>query len=188
MVGAILTQSTSWKNVERAITNLKRERLLSPTAMTRLSIRELAALVRPSGYFNQKARRLKNLLSFLARYRTLGRLFEESTHTLRKELLALNGLGPETTDSILLYAAERPVFVVDAYTRRILSRHGWIRPKATYEQIQDLFHAQLPSDVHLFNQYHALLVNVGKNFCKRNTPNCSQCPLEPMLPEGAPQP
>lgn len=184
IVGAILTQSTAWTNVEKAIGNLKREGLLTPMTLSRVGLRELAAHIRSSGYFNQKARRLKNFLSYLSRYGTLDRMFQEPTETLREELLAIEGLGPETVDSILLYAAQRPVFVVDAYTRRILSRHGWADEKAAYGKIQGSFDSQLPRDESLFNQYHALLVNVGKNYCKRKEPRCSQCPLQPLLPEG----
>lgn len=184
IVGAILTQSTAWTNVEKAISNLKRAGLLTPLALSRVGLRKLAALIRSSGYYNQKATRLKSLLSYLSRYGTLHRMFQEPTATLREELLAIKGLGPETVDSILLYAAGRPVFVVDAYTRRVLSRHGWADEKAGYGEIQDLFESQLPRDARLFNQYHALLVNVGKNYCKRKEPRCSQCPLQSMLPGG----
>jgi endonuclease III related protein len=184
IVGAILTQSTAWTNVEKAIGNLSREGLLTPRTLSRVGLRKLAALIHSSGYFNQKAKRLKNFLAYLSRYATLDRMFEEPTETLREELLAIKGLGPETADSILLYAAGRPVFVVDAYTRRILSRHGWSDEKAAYGEIQDLFYSQLPRDVRLFNQYHALLVNVGKNYCKRREPRCSECPLQSMLPKG----
>ena len=177
-----MTQSTAWTNVEKAIAKLKLEGLLAPAAMRRVSLEKLASLVRSSGYFNQKANRLKNFLGFLERSGTLERMFQQPTETLREELLGIDGLGPETTDSILLYAGGHPVFVVDAYTRRILSRHGWLDERATYGEIQGLFESQLPRNVRLFNQYHALLVNVGKNFCKRKAPRCSQCPLQPLLP------
>lgn len=185
-MGAILTQSTAWTNVEKAITNLKRERLFTPQSMAGVNTRKLARLVRSSGYFNQKARRLKTFLSFLKRYPSLKKLFREPSERLRRELLSLKGIGPETADSILLYAAERPVFVVDAYTRRILSRHGWIHQDAGYEEMQNLFHRHLPKDVRMYNQYHALLVHVGKNFCKRKKPLCHECPLETFLPSGPP--
>lgn len=170
--------------MEKAIANLKREGLLAPQALSRVGLRRLASLIHSAGYFNQKAKRLKNFLSYLSRYGTLDRMFQEPTEILREELLAINGLGPETVDSILLYAAGRPVFVVDAYTRRILSRHGWSDEKAAYRELQALFDSQLPRDVRLFNQYHALLVNVGKHYCRRKQPRCSQCPLQPMLPDG----
>jgi endonuclease III related protein len=183
IVGAILTQSTAWTNVEKAIAELKREGLLSPATMRRVSVQKLAGVIRSSGYFNQKARRLKNFLAFLRRYRTLENMFQEPTETLRERLLGIQGFGPETADSILLYAGGHPVFVVDAYTRRILSRHGWQNETATYGEIQGLFESQLPRDVPLFNQYHALLVNVGKNFCKRKEPDCLKCPLQPLLPK-----
>jgi endonuclease III related protein len=183
IVGAILTQSTAWTNVEKAIAELKREGLLSPATMRRVSVQKLAGVIRSSGYFNQKARRLKNFLAFLRRYRTLENMFQEPTETLRERLLGIQGFGPETADSILLYAGGHPVFVVDAYTRRILSRHGWQDETATYGEIQGLFESQLPRNVPLFNQYHALLVNVGKNFCKRKEPDCLKCPLQPLLPK-----
>lgn len=153
--------------------------------MRRVTLQKLASLIRSSGYFNQKARRLKNFLAFLKQYGTLERMFQEPTDTLREKLLRIKGLGPETTDAILLYAGGHPVFVVDAYTRRILSRHGWQGEKATYGEIQGLFETQLPRDVQLFNQYHALLVNAGKNFCKRKEPHCLQCPLRPLLPRNS---
>jgi endonuclease-3 related protein len=182
IVGAILTQSTAWTNVEKAIANLKRARILSARAMARLRLKTLAEHIRPSGYFNQKALRLKVFLAFLGGYGSLRSMLREPTEALRQKLLSLHGVGPETADSILLYAARRPIFVVDAYTRRILTRHGWIHEHASYEEIQRLFHSRLPSNTPMFNQYHALLVNVGKNFCRRREPRCRQCPLEPMLP------
>lgn len=182
IVGAILTQSTAWTNVEKAIINLKREGVLSPKRMANLPLQRLARLIRPSGYFNQKARRLKTFLSFLAQFGTLKKMFCEPTERLRRNLLALNGIGPETADSILLYGGGQPIFVVDAYTRRILKRHGWVHDKASYEEIQNLFHKHVRRNSHLYNQYHALLVNVGKNSCKRSTPLCQECPLKSMLP------
>ncbi len=185
IVGAILTQSTAWTNVEKAIAKLKGERLLSPAPMRRVSLQKLASLIHSSGYFNQKAQRLKRFLAFLAQYGTLERMFQEPTEALREKLLGIKGLGPETTDAILLYAGGRPVFVVDAYTRRILSRHGWQGEKATYGETQSLFESQLPRDVQLFNQYHALLVNAGKNFCKKKEPDCLPCPLRPLLPRNS---
>ncbi len=184
IVGAILTQSTAWTNVEKAIANLKAHRLLSPQGLSQVKTPRLARLIRPSGYFNQKARRLKNFSTFLKRFGSLEKMFARPTAHLREELLALNGIGPETADSILLYAGGHPVFVVDAYTRRILFRHGWISETAGYDDIQTFFHSSLPRKADLFNQYHALLVQVGKSYCRRQQPLCRECPLAPMLPAG----
>jgi endonuclease-3 related protein len=184
IVGAILTQSTAWSNVEKAIRNLRRENALSMKALHRMNEHRLAKLIRPSGYFRQKAKKLKNFLALLSRYSSLRKMMMEPAKALRAELLAVKGIGPETADSILLYAAARPVFVVDAYTRRILSRHGWITEETLYDEVQDLFHRHLPPNAALFNQYHALLVRVGKDFCWRTKPQCAVCPLEPMLPAG----
>lgn len=182
IVGAILTQSTAWGNVEQAISNLKHEKKLNPEGISRLSTSKLARLIRPSGYYNQKAKRLKTFVFFLNRYGSLRNMFLQPTRILREALLSLHGIGPETADSILLYAGGHLVFVVDAYTRRIFVRHGWTHDQASYQDIQELFQAHLPRDVQLFNQYHALLVNVGKNHCKKGKPLCERCPLEPMLP------
>jgi endonuclease-3 related protein len=178
IVGAILTQNTAWTNVARAIANLRRAHVLSPQALAALPTSRLARLVRSSGYYRTKARRVKRFLRFLqARYRLdLSRMFAERPSSLRKELLAVPGIGPETADSILLYAGNVPIFVVDAYTRRILQRHGLIRPDATYDAIQALFMGNLPPDASLYNEYHALLVAVGKDFC-RPVPHCEDCPL-----------
>ena len=184
IVGAILTQSTAWSNVEKAIENLKKARSLSPHAMARMKVPALARLIRPSGYFNQKAKKLKAFLDYWSRYGSLKKMFARPTPVLREELLALHGIGPETADSILLYAAGRPVVVVDAYTRRIFSRHGWIEESADYQEMQSLFHSHLKADAPMFNQYHALLVNVGKYYCRRQNPLCRQCPLEPLLPKS----
>ena len=178
IVGAILTQNTAWTNVARAIANLRRAHVLSPQALAALPTSRLARLVRSSGYYRTKARRVKRFLRFLqARYRLdLSRMLAERPSSLRKELLAVPGIGPETADSILLYAGNVPIFVVDAYTRRILQRHGLIRPDATYDAIQALFMGNLPPDASLYNEYHALLVAVGKDFC-RPVPHCEDCPL-----------
>lgn len=177
-VGAILTQNTAWANVEKAITRLKEKRSLNVKALGRLSNSRLARLIKASGYFNVKARRLKNFISFLERrYRgSLKKMFHQDLDRLRAELLSINGTGPETADSILLYAAEKPIFVVDAYTKRILSRHGVMPYEKSYEEFQGLFMVRLPLDVPLYNQYHAMLVNVGKDFC-RARPLCASCPL-----------
>lgn len=179
IVGAILTQRTAWRNVERAIENLKRENLMSPGALERIPQRRLAQLVRPSGYFRQKAKKLKAFVRFLRHEfdGSLDRMFRAPTAELRKKLLGVFGIGPETADSILLYAGNHPVFVVDAYTKRILMRHGWVNENAKYKEIRELFESNLERDPKNFNQYHALLVNVGKNWCQARMARCEECPL-----------
>jgi endonuclease-3 related protein len=178
IIGAILTQNTNWTNVEKAIANLKAANLLTPDRLHRLDIKKLADLIRPAGYFNIKAKRLKNFLDwFFENYSgQLKNLESVPADQLRLELLSVKGVGPETADSILLYALSRPVFVIDAYTARICSRHHLIDEGADYHQIQELFESNLPSDIQLFNEYHALLVHLGKDFCKP-TPKCDTCPL-----------
>jgi endonuclease-3 related protein len=179
MVGAVLTQNTNWTNVSRAIDNLKEAGLLTPGALAALPEEILAQHIRPAGYFNLKAGRLHNLLALITEYEGgLDGLFAEDTASLRTLLLSVRGIGPETADSILLYAAERPVFVVDAYTHRILSRHALIAEEADYYEIQETFLDELPEDTALFNEYHALLVRLGKEFCKKSTPRCPDCPLD----------
>jgi len=181
-VGAILTQNTNWRNVERAIENLKARNLLSPQALYELPEDLLAELIRPAGYFRVKARRLGEFVRWLVeRYGgNLSALEEVDTGELRRELLTLRGIGPETADSILLYALGRPVFVVDAYTRRILLRHGLVTEEADYHEIQELFMENLPADPDLFNEYHALLVACGKHLCRSRRPRCGDCPLQEM--------
>jgi endonuclease-3 related protein len=177
-VGAILTQNTAWTNVEKAIRELKEARALSVVALARMSHRRLARLIKSSGYFNVKARRLKNFISFVeGRYRgSLNKMFRQRTVRLRAKLLSVSGIGPETADSIVLYAAEKPIFVIDAYTKRIFSRHGVLPFEKSYDDFQTLFMKFLPANVPLYNQYHAMLVNVGKGFC-RSKPHCDGCPL-----------
>ena len=186
IVGAILTQNTAWTNVERAIVNLRRERLLTPGAVRRVPVERLAQLIHSSGYFRQKAKKLKAFVEFLdVKYAgSLSKMFRAPTTKLRQQLLHVHGVGPETADSILLYAGNHPVFVVDAYTRRILERHGLIVLKSTYEDIRHLFERSLPKDAALFNEYHALIVRTGKDFCTTRAPRCAECPLKPFLPEG----
>lgn len=185
IVGAILTQNTSWQNVARAIRSLRRAGRLSQRAMERTPTRKLAALIRPSGYFNQKASRLKHFVRFLANDYggSLERMFREPTAKLRERLLALKGIGAETADSILLYAGNHRSFVVDAYTRRILTRHRLISEKTSYSEIQALFESSLPRSVRIYNEYHALLVEVGKRYCRRREALCAACPLGPFLTE-----
>jgi endonuclease III related protein len=186
IVGAILTQNTSWTNVEQAIENLRGEGLLSPTSIERVPLGRLEMLIRPSGYFRQKARKLKAFCTFLrAEHRgSLRRMFETPTIVLREKLLGVFGIGPETADSILLYAGEHPVFVVDAYTKRMLARHGWARADAKYEDVRWTVERQFPGDAERFNEFHALIVNAGKNFCRPQQPLCGECPLGRYLEEG----
>jgi len=186
VVGAILTQNTSWTNVELAIRNLRRKKLLTPRAMETVSLARLARLVRSSGYFRQKAKKLKCFVRFLrSEYGgSLTRMFRRPTAALREELLSVHGIGPETADSILLYAGEHPVFVVDAYTRRLLERHQLATPAQNYEEIRQLFEDSLPGDAPLYNEFHALIVRTGKEYCRTRNPRCSECPLHSLLPRG----
>lgn len=180
IVGAILTQNTAWTNVERAIRNLRAQGYLtSPRKICALDARELSRIIRPAGYHNVKAQRLKNFTDFLLNHYAcrLDRLSRIPTDGLRGELLGVNGIGPETCDSILLYAFERPVFVVDAYTKRIFSRHGFFNQESTYEFVQGLFMKNLPTESILFNEYHALIVRLAKEYC-RKSPRCGDCPLK----------
>jgi endonuclease III related protein len=188
IVGAILTQNTSWSNVEKAIENLKSKNLLTPQKLYDIDVNSLAELIRPAGYYNIKAARLKNFLVWLFdNYNgELEKLESLSTSTLREDLLAIKGIGPETADSILLYALNKPSFVVDAYTARITVRHKLIEPNIEYDQLKELFESNLPCDVKLFNEFHALLVQVGKNFCKPR-PNCQACPLQKLPHEVNPE-
>ena len=181
IIGAILTQNTNWANVEKAIANLQSAQLLAPEKLHRLDILQLAGLIRPAGYYNIKANRLKSFVKWLFESYDgqLINLENVDTERLRAELLAIKGIGPETADSILLYALGRAVFVVDAYTARVAVRHGLIEPEADYEQLRDLFQSNLTPDTNLFNEYHALLVKVGKEFC-RPAARCSGCPLEKL--------
>ncbi|RLC35101.1 endonuclease III domain-containing protein [Candidatus Shapirobacteria bacterium] len=178
-IGAILTQNTAWRNVERAIENLKREGLLSVKGLEKVSMEKLRAAIRPAGYFNEKAKKIKAFIDFLfANYQgSLRKMFKEEREILRKKLLQIRGIGKETADSILLYAGNLPVFVVDAYTRRILSRHNLVSEKADYEEIQRLFMDNLPLEAKLFNEFHALFVRLGKEICKKKDPDCVHCPL-----------
>lgn len=179
MIGAILTQNTNWRNVEKAIGNLKSAGFFSPAQMLELPYQKLANLIKPSGYYNQKAKKLKNFLKFFKEEYgfSIEKMRSEEILTIREKLLHINGVGKETADSIILYALEKPIFVVDAYTYRVLSRHNIIPEDATYEEIQELFMNNLEHDVQLFNEYHALFVKVGKEFCKRK-PDCEGCPLK----------
>jgi endonuclease-3 related protein len=178
-VGAILTQNTNWSNVARAIAALKGQDLLTPQALHDLPETELARLIRPAGYYNVKARRLKNFLDFLGNHfeNSMARLAAADPASLRPALLSVKGIGPETADSILLYALAQPTFVVDAYTFRILSRHGLIPEACSYEELRQLFMEHLPARVDLYQEYHALLVRLGKEWC-RPQPRCATCPVD----------
>lgn len=218
IVGAYLTQNTAWTNVELAIANLRAANVLSVEGIRGVALAKLQRLIRPSGYFRQKATRLKTFVAFLDKTYSgsLDQLFARPTNQLREELLGLNGVGPETADSILLYAGNHPVFVVDAYTRRILDRHRILPAKADYEEIRGLFEqalvrvpdkqpakvaAQIESAIlgaahppsaistaartpltQVYNEMHGLIVGVGKNYCRKMTAACEECPLRPYLP------
>jgi len=185
IVGAILTQNTSWTNVERAIVKLRKARLLTPAAIERARVGRIQQAVHPSGYFRQKARKLKAFCAFLQfEYSgSLKRMFAQPTALLREKLLGVFGIGPETADSILLYAGGHPVFVVDAYTKRMLSRHGWVKENAKYEEVRWIFEKQFPGDAARFNEFHALIVQTGKRFCRTKQPLCNACPLGRYLQE-----
>lgn len=178
-VGAILTQATNWRNAARAIANLKAAGVLTPEALGRLSVAEIARLIRPAGYFNQKAKRLRSFIDLATELGGLQELFSLPGQELRERLLSVSGIGPETADSIVLYAAEKPTFVIDAYTRRILSRLGLIRGDENYDELKGLFEGNLPCDTELYKEYHALLVRHGKERC-RPRPRCGGCSLEDM--------
>jgi endonuclease III related protein len=215
IVGAYLTQNTNWGNVEKAMANLRQAGLLGVKGLREVSLRRLQQLVRPSGYFRQKARKLKTFIRFLDKKYggSLDRLFAQPTGTLRSELLELNGVGPENADSILLYAGNHPVFVVDAYTRRVFERHGLISAKAGYEDVRSLVENTLTGSApesmaavqtgadprhavsrmsrmsrtklaQHYNELHALIVRVGNQYC-RKTAKCAECPLKGFLPSAA---
>jgi endonuclease-3 related protein len=185
IVGTILTQNTAWRNVEAAVGNLQRERLLCPERLLQTDDEILSQLIRPSGYYVLKTKRLKAFCRFLCEEYGghLDRMFTEDTWELRNRLLTVNGIGEETADSILLYAGNKPIFVVDAYTRRILQRHGLTATGSSYAGIQRFFMNHLPPEAPLYNQFHALFVNTGKTFC-RKSPRCDGCPLHSLIGGG----
>ncbi len=188
IIGAILTQNTNWNNVEKAISNLKARELLDPLKLHNLSKEELATIIKPAGYFNVKAKRIKNFTDWLFEDHDgkIENIQNMSTSMLREEILQIKGIGPETADSILLYGLNRPTFVIDTYTARITARHHLIDLGATYDDLKYLFESNLAEDIQLYNEYHALLVQVGKNFCKPN-PKCENCPLNPLPHEINPE-
>jgi endonuclease-3 related protein len=179
IVGAILTQNTSWANVEKAIANLKKAGLLSPQGVRGVPLDDLAQVIKPSGFYRVKAIRLKRFIDFFFREfgGDMARMRSGDLDALRKGLLGVHGIGPETADSIILYALGRPIFVVDAYTRRVFSRHNLISEKWSYECVQRMAMDELARDVAVYNEFHALLVFVGKHWCKK-APRCGGCPLE----------
>lgn len=179
LVGAVLTQNTSWNNVTIAIERLRQAELLSYHRLASLSEEEMAEFIKPTGYYNVKAKRLANLLRMIGEVYQgePERLFNDELSEARRQLLAVKGIGEETADSILLYAGEQPIFVVDAYTYRICYRHRLIGEECDYGELQELFMAHLPADPPVFNEFHALLVATGKHYCKKTKPLCAQCPL-----------
>lgn len=191
-VGAMLTQNTAWTNVEKALVNLKAAGPLTPAALLAMPEDQLAEHIRPSGYFRRKAGRLRNFLAFLADQAhnddsslddpSLPMLRGRALYDLRPELLSVSGIGPETADSILLYALDLPAFVVDAYTHRMAVRHGLVDESAGYDELAETFASGLPQDVQIYNECHALIVRTAKHWCKKSNPQCDTCPLAPLLP------
>lgn len=181
IIGAILTQNTAWKNVEKAIANLKKANKLSPDKLYSLPISEITKLIKPSGFYNQKAKRVKLLVKYLIeKYNgNIEMMCEKQILELRNELLSINGIGKETADSIILYACNKPIFVVDAYTYRVFSRHGLIDEQMGYDEIQAMFMDNLEHNTKIFNEYHALIVEIAKDFCKTK-PLCDACPLSEL--------
>lgn len=186
ILGAILVQNTSWNNAALALKRLREAGLLKLPALRAISQGPLETLIRPAGFYRQKTAAIRGFLAWLDRFSdgSLSRLFSRPPAEVRRELLGIKGLGPETVDAILLYAGRQPFFVADAYTRRIVSRHGFLPPAAGYAQVQGFLHRSLPPDPSLFNEFHALLVEAGKRFCKRREPNCEACPLREFLPRA----
>lgn len=186
VVGAILTQNTAWRNVESAIANLRQAGRLTPEGIRGLPRQRLEALIRPAGFFRQKAEYLHTFVAGLEHQHDgdLDRWLAGDLDQVRRELLQLKGIGPETADSILLYAGNRPTFVVDAYTRRLFTRLGQFYGNENYESIRALFMENLPHDTDLFNEFHALIVEECKSFCRKHAPFCPSCPLLPSCPHG----
>lgn len=184
IIGAILTQNTAWKNVEKAIGNLKRGNLLSPEGLSDLPENELAALIRPSGYYNQKAKKIKAFLDYYKRFynNDLTRMSDKPLEALREELLDIFGIGEETADCILLYALEKPSFVIDAYTKRIFSRIGWCDEKISYTELKSMIEQNIPVDIKIYNEFHALIVYHGKEYC-RKIPACDLCAVNDLCGE-----
>jgi endonuclease-3 related protein len=182
IIGAVLTQNTAWSNVSKAIKGLKRNKCLTPEKIVRLDTKRLSQIIRPAGYYRVKSERIKAVSRFLLDEcrAKLSKLKKESAWELREKLLKVKGIGPETADSILVYALEKPVFVVDAYTKRIFSRHGLVGEKASYDEVQSLVHENFSRSTKRLNQFHALLVETGKRFCRKKKGLCGECPLKGM--------
>jgi len=188
MLGAILTQNTNWVNVEKALSNLAKLGLLSPHELLNADDEVIREAIRPSGYFNQKTLKLRRFMDWL-NYKTecsIDALSMFPTEELRYDLLSIRGIGPETADDILLYALDRPVFVVDAYTFRIAYRHGWIPQNIDYDGLAEIFRASIEYDISIYKNYHAMIVETGKNFCRKKAPICAVCPGKSHLPESGP--
>ena len=180
VIGAVLTQNTSWKNVERALENLKKENLIDEKKILDVDIGKLKELIKPAGFYNIKAERLRNITKYIVdNYGTTDDLAktEKDIKSLRNELLAIKGIGKETADSILLYALDKPIFVVDAYTRRIFSRFGITDKNMDYDEIRLIFENNILLNLNIYKEYHALIVELGKNYCKKKNPLCNECPL-----------
>lgn len=188
ILGAILTQNTAWHNAALALKRLRQSGRLSWRGLRQASLADLEAWIRPAGFYRQKARAIRNFLDWLARVHrgSLDALFALPAPEVRRQLLELKGWGAETADATLLYAGRQPFFVADAYTRRILSRHGLLPAPTSYAEAQQFLHRHLPREQSLFNEFHALLVEAGKRYCKREAPQCDGCPLEPYLPAHPP--
>jgi endonuclease-3 related protein len=187
ILGAILTQNTAWINAARALRVLRRAGMLSMKRLRGASLAEVGTCIRPAGFYRQKAAAIRSFLDWLERTcaGSLDKAFSRPPDRLREELLGLRGLGPETVDAILLYAGGKPFFVADAYTRRILARHGMVSRRAGYAAVQEFVHRSLPPDPKMFNEFHALLVEVGKRYCQRREAFCEECPLKDFLPPTA---
>ena len=185
--GAILTQNTTWRNATLALKNLRKAGLLAWQLLRQVSLGELEEMVRPAGFYRQKAKALHNFANWIdqAHGGSLDALFSQGTARARAQLLALNGIGPETADAILLYAGRQPVFVADAYTRRVISRHQLLSPEADYDSAQQYLHQHLTPDEALFNEFHALLVEAAKRYCHRNVAHCEECPLGQYLKQNS---
>ena len=185
ILGAILTQNTMWRNAALAIARLREARLLELRRLREEAEERLQAFIRPAGFFRQKARTIRAFIDWLEANHagSLRRMFAKPAEELRSALLGVKGLGPETVDAILLYAGHRPLFVADVYSRRILARHGLLAASSTYAEAQEFIHHHLTPDPAVYNEFHALLVEVGKRYCRKDTPRCNQCPLESFLPE-----
>lgn len=188
LVGAVLVQNTAWRNVEKALENLREAGCLEARRLYKLPVAELAELIRPAGYYQVKAKRLRNLLQLLVEQfdASIETMFATPPDRLRELLLEVNGVGQETADAILLYAGNVPTFVADSYAHRVAARHGWLHFDADYASIKEFFEERLPAEPRLYNEYHALLVRVGKEHCKSSEAKCDGCPLAPLLPEGGP--